>query len=74
MHEMKEKMEPDGERTGGWGSRSEGSARSTTEGEEGRTDGEGDIGLVDVSERNPEIGAEAIFGENVGDAPYPGKA
>lgn len=33
MHDMKEKMKPDAERTGGWGSRSEGSARSTTEGQ-----------------------------------------
>lgn len=31
MHEMKDKMKPDAERTGGWGSRSEGSARSTAE-------------------------------------------
>lgn len=33
MHEIKEKIKPDAERTGEWGGRSEGSARSTTEGQ-----------------------------------------
>lgn len=33
MHEFKEKIKPDAERTGEWGSKSEGRAKSMTEGQ-----------------------------------------